>query len=67
MCDKIASVCFIWNVYLYFIALEMATQGTGTVPIVSAHFHSVYIGLSAAIGLSATTHSENDITDKAIG
>ena len=32
----------------------MATQGTGTVPIVSAHFHSMYIGPSAAICLSAT-------------
>ena len=27
--------------YIYILALEMATQGTSTVPIVSAHFRSL--------------------------
>jgi len=37
--NKIASVYFIWK-YIYILALEMASQGNSTVPIVSAHFHS---------------------------
>jgi len=37
--DKIASVYFIWKKCIYILA-----SGTGTVPIVSAHFRS-YIGL----------------------
>ena len=29
--------------YIYILALEMATQGTSTVPIVSAHFRSLVL------------------------
>jgi len=39
--DKIVSVYFIWK-YIYILALEMASLGTSTVPIVSAHFRSLY-------------------------
>jgi len=40
--DKIASVYFtVSEKYINILALEMATQGTGTVPFVSAHFRSV--------------------------
>ena len=38
--DKIVSVYFIWK-YIYILALEMASLGTSTVPIVSAHFRSL--------------------------
>jgi len=40
--DKIASVYFIFEKYTYILALEMPAQGTSTVPILSAHFRSLY-------------------------
>jgi len=39
--DKIAYVYFIWKIYIYILASGMASPGTGTVPIVSAHFRSL--------------------------
>jgi len=39
--DKIAFVHFVWKIYLH-LAFEMASQGTSTVPVVSAHFRSLF-------------------------
>jgi len=44
LCDEIASVHFIWKIYLYF-SIEMGkwpVQGTGTVPILSTHLLSLF-------------------------
>jgi len=42
--DIIASVYFSWQIYIYILSLEMASQVTSTVPVVSAHFRSLYTG-----------------------
>jgi len=46
--DKIASEYFIWKIY----NILASGQGTSTVPIVSAHFHSVYDHCAITTGVS---------------
>jgi len=36
--DKIATVCSIWKIYLYFSVGKWPAQGTSTVPVVSVSF-----------------------------
>jgi len=41
--DKIASAYrMLFEIYIYILALEMASHRTSTVPIVSAHFRSLF-------------------------
>ena len=45
--DIIASVYFIWEKYINILSLEMDSPGNrGTVPIVSAHFRSIFLECS---------------------
>ena len=41
--DKNFAVYFIWKIYYYFSTGKWLAQGTGTVPIVSAHFRSLLV------------------------
>jgi len=49
--DRFASVYFIWKIYLYFLALEIAGRGNpSTVPVVSAHYTFVpYIVIATSL------------------
>ena len=57
--DRVASAYFIWKIYL-FLALIRPSQGTSTVPIVSAHSRSLLAKTGKGCCLLYTSPSPRD-------
>jgi len=55
--------CILFEKYINILALEMAAQGTGTVPMVSAHFHSNLQKVSKSVSEAHENMSECAMVD----